>query len=478
VSKASQKTAPGAAARRRGTVEWKCPRGSDHVWEGPSCRRRPPCPFCANRRVSVTNSLRSRFPKLAAEWHPTKNGELGPDQIVWGSGRRIVWKCRVAPDHVWTTRLVDRTHAGRGCPYCAGQRADRAKNLATEQPDLAREWHPTRNGSVGPEDVLPWSTREVWWRCHAAGHVFQRRVLLRTRGANCPKCKPHRLSETHCLAKSHPKLATQWHPTKNGELTPRGVAPRSNRPVWWKCQKGVDHEWRTSPSSRVGSPRCPFCIGKRTSHTASLAYRFPTLAKQWHPTKNGALTPADVVVGSGRLVYWQCPKSKDHVWRTRVLARTRDGKLAPCPFCARRRVSPSGDNSLARTHPRLAKLWHPTKNGALGPNQILSGSEHRVFWKCPKGPDHEWASIVYSACAHHSCPFCEGRQVSVTNSLEGCFPRLVREWFQARNQLSPSEVLATSKQRYWWRCSLRHAYFASAHERGVLGKGCPVCASR
>ena len=40
----------------------------------------------------------------------------------------------------------------------------------------------------------------------------------------------------------------------------------------------------------------------------SLAYRFPELSKEWHPTKNGDLTPYDVTVGSHKKVWWICSK--------------------------------------------------------------------------------------------------------------------------------------------------------------------------
>lgn len=32
----------------------------------------------------------------------------------------------------------------------------------------------------------------------------------------------------------------------------------------------------------------------------SLAILFPQLAKEWHPTKNGLLTPDDVIAGSSK----------------------------------------------------------------------------------------------------------------------------------------------------------------------------------
>lgn len=40
----------------------------------------------------------------------------------------------------------------------------------------------------------------------------------------------------------------------------------------------------------------------------SLAFKAPILAKEWHPTKNGELTPWDLSAGSGISVWWLCRK--------------------------------------------------------------------------------------------------------------------------------------------------------------------------
>ena len=45
----------------------------------------------------------------------------------------------------------------------------------------------------------------------------------------------------------------------------------------------------------------------------------PRVAKEWHPTKNGKLTPRDVVFGSARVVWWKCPEGRDHEWRVAVV---------------------------------------------------------------------------------------------------------------------------------------------------------------
>tara|TARA_B100000315_G_C14397476_1_gene504867 strand:- start:107 stop:301 length:195 start_codon:yes stop_codon:yes gene_type:complete len=62
--------------------------------------------------------------------------------------------------------------------------------------------------------------------------------------------------------------------------------------------------------------------------------KFPEIAKEWHPTKNGDLTPDKVTYGSNKKVWWQCPKNIDHVWNSLIKDRTRIGiRKRNCPDC-------------------------------------------------------------------------------------------------------------------------------------------------
>ena len=45
------------------------------------------------------------------------------------------------------------------------------------------------------------------------------------------------------FAETHPEVAKQWHPTKNGDLSPKDFTHGTHKKVWWKCDKGDDHEW-------------------------------------------------------------------------------------------------------------------------------------------------------------------------------------------------------------------------------------------
>jgi hypothetical protein len=145
-------------------------------------------------------------------------------------------------------------------------------------------------------------------------------------------------------------LVKQWHPAKNDMLTPDQVVTKSHKKCWWKCPKGPDHEWKATVTDRASGEGCPFCRGRRVSVTNCLASLFPDIASQWHPTKNGDLTPDQVVAGSGKKYWWTCPKGPDHEWQSTIDKRTRRGN--GCPFC--RGLKASVTNSLATRHPDIA----------------------------------------------------------------------------------------------------------------------------
>ena len=58
------------------------------------------------------------------------------------------------------------------------------------------------------------------------------------------------------FSETHPELAEQWHPTKNGDLTPQDVVSGSHRKVWWKCPD-CGYEWEASIANRSRGRGCP-----------------------------------------------------------------------------------------------------------------------------------------------------------------------------------------------------------------------------
>jgi hypothetical protein len=265
---------------------------------------------------------------LIDEWHIEKNGIFDPKAVKPFSNKKVWWKCK--KNHEWQAPIAKRSK-GAGCPFCKNRKFDTTNNLSARFPKLIKEWDFFKNKNVSPEEVLPGSTRKVWWKCKK-GHSWLCRIDHRTRGSNCPYCSGRYVTGDTCLLKINPLLADEWHPVRNGTLTPEMVMPSAGKNVWWKCVKG--HEWMAKVSERNRGFGCPYCTGRKVCADNCLGNLRPDLAEQWHKKKNGKLTPFDVSTGCGKKVWWKC--GSGHVWMTSVNHRNQG---SGCPQCYRLRKS-------------------------------------------------------------------------------------------------------------------------------------------
>ena len=137
-----------------------------------------------------------------------------------------------------------------------------------------------------------------------------------------------------------------------------------------------------------------------------------------------------------------------------------------------------GINDLQTTHPEVAALWDEERNGALTPCQLLSGSNKKVWWRCEKG--HAWQAAPYSLTISGTrCPYCSGQKVIPgENDLVTRYPEIATLWDSEHNDISPNEIMPTSKKKYWWRCKEGHYWQATASSLTLLKTGCPYCSGR
>ena len=62
-------------------------------------------------------------------------------------------------------------------------------NLQKLCPDLAKEWHPTKNGNLKPKKVTPNSNKKVWWLCSKnKNHEWQATICHRNNDNGCLHC--------------------------------------------------------------------------------------------------------------------------------------------------------------------------------------------------------------------------------------------------------------------------------------------------
>lgn len=258
-------------------------------------------------------SLAEARPDLAAEWNHKKNGILKPEDIAHKSGKKVWWiqddKNPVNDKLIkfeWEDTVIHRSVDGRGNPFKSGHKILKGYNdLQTVNPELAKQWHPTKNGNLKPADVTAYSRKKVWWLLSyddaKTGKHFdfewKAAIYGRHDGNGCPYLNGRAVWKGfNDLQTVNPEFAKLWHPTKNGNLKPTDITICPGQKIWLllpyddeKTGKHFDFEWETSISSRnIHNYRCPYLSGQAIWHGFNdLETTNPELAKQWHPTKNG-----------------------------------------------------------------------------------------------------------------------------------------------------------------------------------------------
>ena len=130
--------------------------------------------------------------QLMTEWDLEKNSTLGfsPDLISLGSGRSVWWLC--PKGHSYQMTVNKKATRNFGCPICSGYKIVAGINdFATYYPDLAKEWHPTKNGDKTPFDFSVNSQKNAWFICAKCHNEYESRIAYRAKriSPNCPICK-------------------------------------------------------------------------------------------------------------------------------------------------------------------------------------------------------------------------------------------------------------------------------------------------
>lgn len=146
------------------------------------------CTRCAGKVADETNSISVTHPHLLEEWDNSKNIDLEPTSVIAGSDKYADWLCK-ACGHSWSTKVKERALNKTACPKCKVLRVKGSRGLLIhEHPEIAMEWHPTKNPE-SVEKISSGSSKNVWWLCKEA-HEYQRIVIKRVGSKSlCPKCK-------------------------------------------------------------------------------------------------------------------------------------------------------------------------------------------------------------------------------------------------------------------------------------------------
>ena len=105
-----------------------------------------------------------------------------------------------------------------------------------------------------------------------------------------------------------PSLVKEWHPTSNGDLTPRKVKLAYPEKLWWICRDG--HEWQATIKCRLKRNDCPICDKESAKKKVDLSLDLPTIGKNRRKNRRFK-TKATAVIELPDSDYWVYAEMKD-----------------------------------------------------------------------------------------------------------------------------------------------------------------------
>lgn len=159
------------------------------------------------------------------------------------------------------------------------------------------------------------------------------------------------------------------------------------------------------------------------------------LMKEYDFEKNKDINLDKLTVGSGKKVWFICPKG--HSYETTVYSRTKRG--TGCGICSHK-VFKKGENDLLTTHPEIAKEWDYNKN-TLKPDEVMAGSIKKYWFICPKG--HSYLSSLGNRKKGQNCPQCNVEKH--TSFPEKAITYYLKKFFNDVEESYHNSVLGTKE---------------------------------
>lgn len=194
--------------------------------------------------------------------------ELHEDNKYLGSDENLLFNHDVCGESFYSTWST--IYQGGGCGVCHGLQVGEKNSLFFVRPDLVAEWHPSNKDS--PKKVTVFSHKKVYWICSKCGYGKNKewlsRIADRSSGRGCISCIGRVINDENRLSTLYPEIASEWHPNKNGNLTPENFSYGSNKKIWWVCSN-CSYEWNTDIYHRIKGTGCPKCSSSKGEEVIS-----------------------------------------------------------------------------------------------------------------------------------------------------------------------------------------------------------------
>lgn len=464
-------------------IWWQCP--NNHEWEATINSRSQGhgCPHCVGKTPTSNKSLKptkdrnfaTEYPELLKEFDLIKNTNLDPEKLCPRSCRKVWWKCERG--HSWQATITNRTRKqySNSCPYCCNRKLCSDNSLAQLRPDIAKDWHPTKNKTLTPDDVIAGGGVKVWWICKH-NHEWQTTVGARVNyGSGCPKCTLQ-TSRIEIAVYAEIKMLfanVSWREKIEQYecdifLPDKKIGIEIDGVYWHKPRSNVDaikqkyFDEKGIQLYRLREEGLPLLSERDISFKWSVNV-FPvisSLIKQ-------IIKFADLVVVERETLQHYVDGASLH---NEKLYREIVSHLPAPPY----------ELSFAAKNPELSEEWAYDLNAPLSPEHFKPAANRNVWWRCKQG--HTWQTSLNNRSRQNTgCPYCP-RVIPTRATSDWNFakinPKLVSEWNHGRDGvLIPEEITPNSNIKVWWKCNQGHEWQAAPRSR-TNGTGCPFCYGR
>lgn len=429
------------------------------------------CPICRGKRVVPEfNSLQAKHPDIVeTEWDFDKNIQ-SPDQVAPHTNKKVWWKCKNG--HSYQSSPNNKLNGGGDCPFCSHQKVSPETSLLATYPEIAQEWHPSKN-SMTPEEILPQSNIEVWWKCSICGNEFRKKVYQRLISPfGCNECNKGR--QTSVSEQLVYKFLQKYFPDAINSFK---IDNRTDIDILLPSLKvGIEYD-----GGRYHKNRLDKDIAK-SERILSHGYKLIRIREKGCPrfllSGCETINVDDNFVGLERilpnLLALICKIGKIDVtyegfdFQTNMRELKSEFSVVPYERSLEYHIKTLSEQGLS-----LAADWDGEKNGSLTPRSVTTMSSLEVYWLCPNNPAHKgWKAPIHSVVNGYGCKICSNRRrYSTEEWVEAATEKHVGKYDYSSvvyvNANTPIDVICP-----------KHGVFTLPASQHLAGRGCPYCAGQ
>ena len=343
----------------------------------------------------------STHPK-AQYWHPTKNGDLTPDMILCGSGKKRWFTCECGHDFETVIQTITKTNVW--CPYCSIPSKKLCENnedghcLSCFQKSFASHemasYLDIDKNKIHPSTIYRGANIKCWFTCDC-GHSIEKTIN---------KIVDHSLGCPYCCVPSK-KLCEQ---NEDGH-----------------CQSCFQKSFASHEKAQYWD------IDKNKIHPSAVC-RGSSSIKYWFHCECGHTFNADVGHITSKDNTW-CPYCSDAP--KLICENNEDGH---CPSCFQRSFA---------SHERVT-YWDIDKN-KIHPSAVYKSANTKYWFICTQG--HSFHSCINNINSSNTwCPYCINKtEQKLYESMIRIYPTLQRqykvEWCKSKTYLPFDFVLEKEK---------------------------------